>query len=228
MLTSKVLVLNRNWSAVGVVSVPKAMTLLFTHYENGEPKARIVTPPPKGQYEVWDWATWSKLKLQSGEEGIVSVSTIYKMPEVLLLSKYDSMPTQKVNFCRRAIWKRDQYSCQYCGRKPPQDECTLDHIVPRSIGGETSWFNCVLACYQCNSQKADRKPEEAFKPKDKERASKWRGPSPMRLLKQPAKPEYSVIKERIKILETWKHWIDKLYWEIPLDNDMNDDSEIDV
>lgn len=220
----KVLVLNRNWSAVGLVTLPRAITLLFATYEDGEPKAKIITPPPKGSYEVWSWNDWSGLRPETGEDGLVSCSQIYKIPEVLLLSRYDAIPKQRVNFCRRAIWKRDQYICQYCGRRPPQDECTLDHIVPKSLGGDTSWYNCVLACYQCNSQKADRKPENAIKPNDKEKARFWRGPSPMRLLKVPSKPEYSVIKDRIKILDTWKHWVDKMYWDIPLENDMEEDN----
>lgn len=223
----KVLVLNRNWTAVGLVGLPRAITLLFSNYEDGEPKARIITPPPKGNYEIWDWSDWSKIKPQAGEESLISASDVFKVPEVLLLSKYDSMPKQRVNFCRRAIWKRDGFICQYCGKKPAQDECTLDHILPRSLGGETSWYNCVLACYQCNSQKADRSPENAYRPKDKEKARLWRGPSPMKLLKEPTKPEYSVIKDRIKILDSWKHWVDKLYWEIPLENDMEDD-DVDV
>lgn len=226
--SKKVLVLNRNWCAVGVVGLPKAISLLFTHYENGDPKAKIITPPPKGSYEVWEWSDWSNIRPALGEDTLVSATRVYKIPEVMLLTRYDGMPTQKVNFCRRAIWKRDGYTCQYCGIKPPQDECTLDHIVPRSLGGETSWTNCVLACYHCNSQKADRRPEEATRPRDKEKARKWRGPTPMRLMKTPIKPEYSVIKDRIKILDTWKHWIDRLYWDITLDNDMQEEAEIEV
>lgn len=222
-VSKRVLVLNRNWSAVGVVGIPRAMSLLFTNYEDGEPRAKIITPPPKGLYEVWDWSSWSDLRPLDGEDGLVSATKIYRVPEVLLLTRYERVPVQRVNFCRRAIWKRDNFTCQYCGCRPPADECTLDHIVPRSLGGETSWTNCVLACYHCNSQKADRRPEGAFRPKDKERARKWKGSSPMRLLKTPLKPEYSVIKDRIKILDTWKHWIDRLYWDIPLDNDMAED-----
>jgi hypothetical protein len=220
----KVLVLNRNWCAVGLIPLPRAITLLFTNYSDGEPKARIITPPPKGSYEVWDWSDWASLKPTEGEAGIVSASTIYKIPEVLLLNRYDSIPKQRVNFCRRAIWKRDTYTCQYCGKKPKEDECTLDHIIPKSLGGETSWQNCVLACYKCNSQKANRRPEEAFRPaKDKEKARVWIGPSPMKLLKTPIKPEYSFIKDRVKILDTWKHWVDKMYWEMPLENDMEEE-----
>lgn len=223
----KVLVLNRNWTAIGVVSVSKAINLLYTNYDDGEPKAKIITPPPKGNYEIWSWSDWSDLRPEKGELGLVSASKVYKLPEVLLLTKYDSIPSYKVNFCRRAIWKRDTYSCQYCGRRPPPDECTLDHILPRSQGGETSWINCVLACYQCNSQKADRKPEDAFKPKDKQKAKDWLGPSPMKLLKEPVKPTFSIFRERVKILDTWKHWVDKLYWEIPLDNDMDEEEGLD-
>jgi 5-methylcytosine-specific restriction endonuclease McrA len=222
MLASKrkVLVLNSNWCALGVVDMPKAIGLLYSFYLDGEPRAKVITPPPKGSYEVWDWGAWSALKPEEGEQGLISASAIYKIPEVILLTRYGSLPEQKVNFCRRSLWMRDDHKCQYCGEKPKEDECTLDHVIPKSLGGNTSWTNCVLACYRCNSQKADRIPEQSFRPKDKEKAKRWVGPSPMRLLKNPKKPEYSVIKEKVEILDTWKHWLDRLYWEVPLDNDM--------
>ena len=224
MISSKVLVLNKNWTAVGVATLQRCIALLHSQYEDGTPKAHVITPPPKGEYEMWTWEKWAELKPGDGENGIVASSKIYRTPEVILLSRYDSVPIQKVNFCRRVLWKRDNYCCQYCGVKPNCDECTLDHILPRSRGGETSWYNCVLACYQCNSQKADKEPHEAFKPKDKERAKLWRGPSPMKLMRQPIKPEFSIFRgNKIKVLDTWKHWIDKLYWDIPLDNDMEEE-----
>jgi len=226
--SKKVLVLNRNWCAVGVVGLPRAISLLFTNYEDGEPRAKVITPPPKGSYEVWNWSDWSRLIPKGGEEGIVSTRGVYRIPEVMLLTRFDGMPIQKVNFCRRAIWKRDDHTCQYCGIRPPHDECTLEHIVPRSLGGGTSWSNCVLACYQCNSQKADRRPEDAVRPRNKAKAKRWRGPSPMRLLKEPAKPEYSIMRERVKILDTWKHWIDRLYWDIPLENDMHEEPDMEI
>jgi 5-methylcytosine-specific restriction endonuclease McrA len=225
MLSSKVLVLNKNWTAIGVASLQRTLSLLFSEYEDGCPKAQIITPPPIGNYEIWNWSDWSAIKPKEGENGIISAKAVYKIPEVILLSRYDALPEKKLNFCRRAIWNRDNYRCQYCGVKPNYDESTLDHIVPRSKGGETSWTNCVLACYRCNSQKADREPEEAFRPKDKEKSKLWRGPSPMKLLKQPRKPEFSIFRDRIKVLETWKHWVDKLYWEIPLENDMDENEE---
>ena len=62
----KVLVLNRNWCALGVVNMPEAIGLIYTSYDDGEPRARIVTPPPKGNYEVWDWKDWSALRPSEG------------------------------------------------------------------------------------------------------------------------------------------------------------------
>lgn len=225
MIFNKVLVLNKNWEAIGITSLQRSISLLFAEYSDGQPKANIITPPPKGSYELWTWEDWSKLRPINGEEGIITSKKIYKIPEVIILTRYEKQPTKTVNFNRKSIWKRDNYKCQYCGTKPNQDECTLDHIVPKSRGGETSWTNCVLACYRCNSQKADREPQEAYRPKDKEKAKLWRGSSPMKLLKQPNKPEPSIFRceEKTKILDTWKHWIDKLYWEITLENDMDDE-----
>mgnify|MGYP003947876073 CR=1 FL=1 len=223
--SKKVLVLNKNWTAIGFSSLQRVIGLLFAQYENGDPKAQIITPPPKGSYEVWTWEDWAKLKPKEGESELISSSQIFKIPEVILLTRYDKVPARKVNFCRREIWKRDEFKCQYCGIKPKYDESTIDHVVPKSRGGETSWTNCVLACYRCNSQKADREPHEAFKPNDR-RASLWRGPSPMKLHKAPVRPKMpSFADERIKVLDTWKHWIDKLYWNVTLDNDMQKEGE---
>lgn len=223
-MSRDVLVLNRNWCAVGVISMPRAVGLLFSNYEDGEPKARVITPPPVGSYEVWDWKDWAEFEPWSEEESIRGVSRNYRPPEVILLSRYESIPVRRIHFCRRELWKRDAWTCQYCGVRPAEDECTIDHIVPKSLGGETSWSNCVLACYQCNSQKADRRPEDARKPREKDKARKWRGPSPMRLIKAPVKPDYSIIKAQTRILETWKHWLDKMYWEVTLENDMVEES----
>ena len=140
---------------------------------------------------------------------------------------YDFEPGQKhyeaVDFYTNYLVKPlEQFAYRI---KPKYDESTIDHVVPKSRGGETSWTNCVLACYRCNSQKADREPHEAFKPNDR-RASLWRGPSPMKLHKAPVRPKMpSFADERIKVLDTWKHWIDKLYWNVTLDNDMQKEGE---
>lgn len=223
-MSRDVLVLNKNWSAVGVVPMPRAINMLFSSYDDGEPKARIITPPPKGYYEVWEWKDWAALAPERGEDILMGVSRQYKVPEVVILTRYESIPVRRIHFCRRELWKRDNFTCQYCGVRPASDECTIDHVVPKSLGGDTSWNNCVLACYQCNSQKADRRPEDARKPRDKARARKWRGPSPMRLTKEPTKPDYSIIKGRVRVLESWKHWLSEMYWEVTLENDMTEDS----
>lgn len=222
-LSRDVLVLNRNWCAVGVVPMSRAVNLLFSNYENGEPKARIVTPPPKGSYEMWEWKDWAAFSPSSDEDALRGVSRNYRVPEVVLLTRYESVPVRNLHFCRRELWRRDNFTCQYCGVRPAEDECTIDHVVPKSLGGETSWTNCVLACYQCNSQKADRRPEDARKPREKDRARRWRGGSPMRLMRPPTKPDYSIIRGRTKVLDTWRHWLDKMYWEVTLENDMVED-----
>ncbi|MGO8753162.1 MAG: HNH endonuclease [Thermoguttaceae bacterium] len=77
------------------------------------------------------------------------------------MTGYDRTPEATVTFSRRNVFKRDHFTCQYCGSQPGTEELTVDHVIPRAQGGVSSWTNCVLACVACNKRKADRTPEQA-------------------------------------------------------------------
>ena len=167
ILDRPTLVLNRNWQAVNVATVARALVLLWNE------SARVVDP---ADYQTYDWADWSKLQPRVGEQAIRAVRFRLRVPEVITLTDYDRLPAAAVSFSRRNIFKRDQYTCQYCGRQWSNvemgkrradaarrplgmDELTLDHVIPRSQGGQSRWDNCVLACVDCNTRKADRTPK---------------------------------------------------------------------
>ena len=96
-------------------------------------------------------------------------------PDVVVLKKYGAMPPTKVSFNRQNLFKRDVYSCQYCGVALPGSKLQVEHVVPRSKGGPTTWTNCVAACDACNSAKADRLPAEAgMKLRTKPAAPRWK------------------------------------------------------
>ena len=80
---------------------------------------------------------------------------------MITLTEYDRVPANAVTFSRRNIYKRDRYTCQYCGVQPGSEELTIDHVLPRSRGGTSTWENCVLACLECNKRKADRTPDRS-------------------------------------------------------------------
>jgi 5-methylcytosine-specific restriction endonuclease McrA len=217
----KVLVLNKQWAAVNVCSLKRALRLLWCWHDPlvdqfgkviqpAEPKARIIDPTQ--DFSLWSWKDWSLLRAQ-GED---CVNGMFRLPEIIRLSRYDKLPLQRVHFSRKTIYKRDNHTCQYCGCKPGDGELTIDHVIPKAQGGETSWTNCVLACIQCNSQKADRRPEGAFKNR-----KDWRGPSPMKLLSVPRKPKYTLFKgDRTVIYDSWSSFVSEIYWETELQNDM--------
>ena len=83
------------------------------------------------------------------------------VPSVIRLLEYRRIPHQTRALSRKNILMRDRYTCQYCQRTAPSSELTLDHVVPRSRAGETTWENLVACCYRCNNQKGSRTPEEA-------------------------------------------------------------------
>ena len=128
----KVLVLNQDYSAFTICSVPKAFLLVYLK------KADLVA--------------------ESSTEKLRSVSETFPMPSVIRLHKYVYLPYRGVMLTRQNIFKRDNHQCQYCGTP---EELTLDHVIPKSRGGRTSWDNLITACKRCNSRKGDYTPEEA-------------------------------------------------------------------
>lgn len=95
---------------------------------------------------------------------IRSASDSWALPSVLRLFRRVNIPRRKIRFSRLNVYRRDNFTCQYCGVESPADDLTFDHVMPRSRGGDTGWTNIVTACPTCNRKKGDRTPEEAEMP----------------------------------------------------------------
>lgn len=200
-LEQPVLVLNKGWSPVGTISVQKAITLAYSEYTNGEPKAMIIDPVT---FERMTWSDWSKIKAALTDITIRSVDGEIRIPEIILLSRYEKLPLPKSHFSRRTLYKRDNNTCQYCLKKFATEDLTIDHIQPKSRGGQTTWENCCLACVDCNSKKADRTPQEAR----------------MKLHCVPKRPKSTVFKTDLtRRIKSWSAFIGESYWSVELDND---------
>jgi 5-methylcytosine-specific restriction endonuclease McrA len=83
------------------------------------------------------------------------------VPSVIRLLKYRRVPRQNRSVSRKGLMLRDHNSCQYCARPFLGKELTLDHVVPRSRGGDSTWENLVACCFPCNNRKGNRTPVEA-------------------------------------------------------------------
>jgi 5-methylcytosine-specific restriction endonuclease McrA len=193
VLERPTLVLNRNWQPVGVATVAKSLVKVWNDC------ARIVDPLDFQQYT---WEDWSRLVPTDDEPAILTRSSRLRVPEVIVLKTYDRLPTNTVTFSRRNIFKRDRFTCQFCGRQPGSEELTIDHVLPRSQGGTSTWENCVLACIDCNARKADRTPEQARMPlRHSPTQPTW-------------KPLYAAHGTRIS---SWSRFISEAYWNVALD-----------
>lgn len=170
-LNSSVLVLNRFYMAVRVVDVRRAMTLLYR-------ECAEVISIETGQYSNYDFEAWCELSQitsldkQPDEEYIQAVSFEIQVPRIVRLTRYDKVPKSVVRFNRKNLFARDDFRCQYCGQSQPTSQLSLDHVVPKSLGGKTTWENIVCSCLGCNSRKGGRTPDQAG----------------MKLLKRPIKP----------------------------------------
>ena len=193
ILDRPTLVLNRNWQPVGVASVARALVKVWNDH------AVIVDP---ADYQTYAWDDWSVLQPDDGDPCIRTQTLKLKVPEVVVMTRYDRVPTYVVTFSRRNLFKRDEYMCQYCGCRPGSEELTIDHVKPRSQGGTSSWENCVLACVRCNTTKADRTPDQAMMP----------------LNKKPVRPAWrpSFAARGVRI-DSWSRFISEAWWNIELE-----------
>ncbi len=194
VLERPTLVLNRNWQPVGVATVARSLVKVWNE------TARIVDP---ADYQQYSWLDWSKLAPSADESYIQTPRFRLRVPEVVTLNHYDRVPSNAVTFSRRNIFKRDRFTCQYCRKHVKSEELTIDHVVPRSQGGVSSWDNCVLACVECNSKKADRTPFQAG----------------MRLRKKPARPVWKPLYATRGVrIDSWSRFISEAYWNVELED----------
>ena len=147
MINLSVLVLNQNYEPLNICRVRRAVVLIY-----------------RGKAEM----------LENGTGFIHTASDIFSVPSVIRLAYMIKRPRPQPKLTRIEVFNRDQYTCQYCGKETRQ--LTLDHVVPRYLGGEHTWGNVVSACVSCNRRKAGRTPVQAR----------------MRLLRSPSPPRRNV------------------------------------
>lgn len=152
--TSTVLVLNRCWQAIDVKTPAEAFAMMAT-------AAASALDIGEGALRPVSWQEWLTLAVRPQDTGVGTSRGLVRSPTVLVLARYARMPRRRLCFSRRGLWQRDGGVCQYSGRRLQFDEANIDHVIPRSRGGATSWENCVLADKRVNHRKGDRTPEEA-------------------------------------------------------------------
>jgi 5-methylcytosine-specific restriction endonuclease McrA len=151
-----VLVLNRNWQAIHVKSPLEAMTMMYSD------TATALDIRGEDHMIPLRWNEWIKLPIHSEKDDFIqTVRGDIKIPKVLVLCNYDKVPRKRPKVSPKAVWDRDEGTCQYTGQKLTLQNANIDHVIPRSRGGKTDWGNCVLTHKDVNAKKADRTPEEA-------------------------------------------------------------------
>jgi 5-methylcytosine-specific restriction endonuclease McrA len=159
-LSASVLVLNRNYTAVRVVSARRAFSLLYRNC------AEVIDAHDE-EWDVLDFEAWvDRSKTRKSAPGLQDQFVWTPrfpilIPRVIRLVEYDKVPRREVKFSRRNILARDENRCQYCNKKLPTSQLSLDHVTPKSRGGKSTWTNVVTACTPCNTRKGGRMPWEA-------------------------------------------------------------------
>ena len=170
-LDGRVLLLNQTYEPLGTVSVARAVIMTF--------KDTVTV-------EEFD-----------GERVLRSARAEFRVPSVIRRRTYINVRRRREasGMKRLRIYMRDKFRCQYCGEKKRVAELTLDHILPRSRGGESAWDNLVACCKRCNHRKGSRTPEE----------------SGMHLLRRPRGFSLHVNRQIMRYLgradETWRKYL---------------------
>ena len=180
-LEGRVLLLNQTYEPLGTVSVARAVIMTF-----------------KDSVYVEEWDRDRVLRSARAE---------FRVPSVIRRRDYINVRKRREqsSMKRLRIYMRDKYRCQYCGEKKSAGGLTLDHILPRSRGGDNSPINVVTACVKCNNRKSDRTPEEA---------------------RMPLLTSQSALRVRLERVVLCHYAEDRAEWRKYLFMDMHDDRDV--
>ena len=201
-LHCNVLVLNKYYMPLRIISVKRAFCMLCRDL------AEVVSYE-QGRFYNYDFESWRDVSRQkhsfepNEHDWVATVNFHIAVPRIVRLLFYDRLPRTDVKFNRRNIFARDGNRCQYCGKKFPTTELSLDHIIPRSMGGAASWENLVCACTGCNTKKGGRTPKRAG----------------LKLIKLPEKPKRNPtvhLHLNNGKYHSWKQFLDNAYWSVEL------------
>jgi len=204
VLNTNVLVLNKSYVPVWIATAKRAFIMLCS-------KAAEVVSVEDGSYITYDidsWAEVSELKRELEEtngleDWVFTSRKVFEVPRVVRLLEYNKVPNKKVRLSRRNIYYRDGNICQYCGKKFNTQDLNLDHIIPSSRGGKSTWKNLVCSCYKCNTKKRDRTPREAG----------------VKLIREPFEPRFiphMLIDPNNRKYNSWKSFLSEVYWNVEL------------
>ncbi len=181
----KVLIVDAAMTPVAVVPLKSALTKL---YSSEERKRNDL------------WFARPNVIAYSEDGALIGVRQDIRVPSIIQLGRVVPRHRQRVRFCRKSIFARDQFTCQYCGCEFKSEKLQIEHVLPRAQGGTTCWENIVTSCMDCNQKKANRTPEQAG----------------MKLLSKPCKPTYVMqVKARIDYKQMPKEWAQ--YWTVTLE-----------
>jgi 5-methylcytosine-specific restriction endonuclease McrA len=152
IINRNVLMLNQNYEPLTICSARRAIVLLF-----------------QGKAEMIETADGLKVH---------SISREFALPSVVRLQRYRRVPFKRIMLTRKNVITRDGHRCQYCGAT--RGAMTIDHVIPRKVGGNDTWENMVCACVACNNKKGDHTPEHVG----------------MSLLRKPTRPSHIAFIQR--------------------------------
>lgn len=243
VLNHNVLALNRGWVPTAVTTVERAIILLTSEYplepgqKKAQPKAVVVSKAADvDEFRAYTWEDWSELVASDNERVVRSARASFRVPEIIALTRYNELPQQRQHFSRRTIYKRDNNQCQYCMKRPGTEELSIDHIIPRSKGGLTTWTNCCLACVECNRFKADILPKKKTILETMLGSNGQKKTRPVvyytvtfsngkksweATIREPRKPKFTFYKGEIKY-QSWVDLLGEAYWLTELENDIDD------
>lgn len=178
-----VLILNKCWIPINTTTAKHSFCLMYSDHAKGllVEDDRILP---------LEWREWISLKVSENDDVVKTINGAIKIPNVIVLNYNDTIPKQVVKFTQKNLWERDNYTCQYTGRILNKKTGNIDHIIPKSQGGKSSWENCVLAHKEINSRKADKTPEQAG----------------LKLIKKPTAPRVMPVSFYIRNKDEIKDW----------------------